>query len=77
MAKELQELYDDVGPPKVLQCHNGGEFKKGVEQLCRKLEVKAITSSLYHPQSQGKVERSVESKIIKRNLRIAKIQDII
>ena len=41
-----------------LQCDNGGEFKKAVEHLCRKLEVKIIRSSPYHPQSQGKVERS-------------------
>ena len=58
MSKELQELYCEVGPPKVLQCDNGGEFKQAVEQLCRKLEVKIIRSSPYHPQSQGKVERS-------------------
>lgn len=58
VAKELQELYCEVGPPKVLQCDNGGEFKKAVEHLCRKLEVKIIRSSPYHPQSQGKVERS-------------------
>ena len=56
--QELQELYCEVGPPKVLQCDNGGEFKQAVEQLCRKLEVKIIRSSPYHPQSQGKVERS-------------------
>lgn len=58
VAKELEELYSEVGPPKVLQCDNGGEFKKAVEHLCRKLEVKIIRSSPYHPQSQGKVERS-------------------
>lgn len=58
VAKELQELYCEVGPPKVLECDNGGEFKKAVEQLCRKLEVKIVRSSPYHPQSQGKVERS-------------------
>jgi len=58
VAKELQELYFEVGPPKVLQCDNGGEFKKAVEQLCQKLEVKIIRSSPYHPQLQGKVERS-------------------
>ena len=58
VPKELRELYCEVGPPKVLQRVNGGEFKKAVEQLCRKLEVKIIRSSPYHPQSQGKVERS-------------------
>ena len=58
MAKELQEPYCEIGPPKVLQCDNGGEFKKAVEYLWRKLEVKIIRSSPYHPQSQGKVERS-------------------
>ena len=58
VAKELEELYSEVGPPKVLQCDNGGEFKKAVGHLCRKLEVKIIRSSPYHPQSQSKVERS-------------------
>ena len=58
MAKELEELYSEVGPPNVLQCDNGGEFKKAVEHFCRKLKVKIIRSSQYHPQSQGKVERS-------------------
>ena len=45
VAKELEELYSEVGPPKVLQCDNGGEFKKAVEHLCRKLEVKIIRSA--------------------------------
>ena len=33
VAKELEELYSEVGQPKVLQCHNGGEFKKAAEHL--------------------------------------------
>jgi len=48
----------EVGPPKVLQADNGGEFKKGVEKLCKSLAVKIVRSSPYHAQSQGKVERS-------------------
>ena len=44
-----------------MQCDNGGEFKKAVEKLCKSLEVKIIRSSPYHPQSQGKEERSHRS----------------
>lgn len=58
VALALSELYMDVGPPKVLQADNGGEFKKAVEKLCKNLAVKIVRSSPYHPQSQGKVERS-------------------
>ena len=32
-AKELHKLYCEVGPPKVLQCDNGGEFKKAVANV--------------------------------------------
>lgn len=42
----------------VLQPDNGGEFKKAVQKLCEKLSVKIVRGAPYHPQSQGKVERS-------------------
>lgn len=42
----------------VIQCDQGGEFKGAVKELCRQLEIKIICSRPYHPQSQGKVERS-------------------
>ncbi|XP_067023106.1 KRAB-A domain-containing protein 2-like [Acropora muricata] len=58
VASALADLYMEVGPPKVLQADNGGEFKKAVQKLCEKLAVKIVRGSPYHPQSQGKVERS-------------------
>ena len=59
VASALAELYMEVGPPKVLQADNGGEFKRAVQKLCEKLAVKIVSGSPYHPQSQGiRVERS-------------------
>ncbi|KXJ08126.1 Retrovirus-related Pol polyprotein from transposon 412 [Exaiptasia diaphana] len=40
---------------------NGGEFKKAVQKLCENLNIRIIRGSPYHPQSQGKVERSHRS----------------
>ena len=58
VAFALSDLYMEVGPPKVLQADNGGEFKKTVEKLYKNPAVKIVRSSPYHPQSKGKVERS-------------------
>ena len=58
VASALADLYMEVGPPKVLQGDNRGEFKKAAQKLCEKLAVKILRGSPYHPQSQGKVERS-------------------
>lgn len=61
IARELRDLYTEIGPPRLIQSDNGGEFKKAVEKLCRMFSVKIIRGSPYHPQSQGKVERSHRS----------------
>ena len=61
VARELKKLYTEVGPPRVIQSDNGGEFKQAVNLLCKSLGVKIIRGSPYHPQSQGTVERSHRS----------------
>ena len=58
IADELRNIYLEHGPPRVIQCDQGGGFKGAVKELCRQLGIKIICSSPYHPQSQGKVERS-------------------
>ena len=43
---------------KKLQSDNGGEFVSHVlEELCLSLKIRIIHGRLYHPQSQGQVER--------------------
>ena len=61
IAKELRGIYLEHGPPLVIQSDQGREFKGAVEKLCREMKIKTIHSRPYHPQSQGKVERSHRS----------------
>lgn len=62
MAKTTEEcpedIYSEHGPPKVLLHDRGKEFKGAVRKLMESLQVKIIQSSPYHPQREGKVERS-------------------
>ena len=58
VAAELKAIYMENGLPIVLQSDQGSEFKGAVKGLCRKLKVKMVHSRPYHPQSQGKIERS-------------------
>ena len=58
VAEHLKLIYREHGTPKILQCDNGGEFGGNTKKLCRIIGVKIINSRAYHPQSQGKVERS-------------------
>ena len=61
IAAKLKEIYQEHGPPRVVQSNQGSEFKGAVTQLCRDMNIKTIYSRPYHPQSQGKVERSHRS----------------
>ena len=58
IAHHLNEIYSEHGPPNVLQSDRGSKFKKEVKHLCKRLKILMIQSRPYHPQSQGKIERS-------------------
>lgn len=74
IAKELQSIYLEHGYPRVIQCDQGPEFKGAVKKLCRRLKIKIICSRPYHPQSQGKVERSHRSLRAKMEYDILKMR---
>ena len=58
VAYEIKQIYREHGAPRILQCDNGGEFRGAVLSAVKHIGVKIINSRAYHPQSQGKVERS-------------------
>ncbi|CAC5414779.1 unnamed protein product [Mytilus coruscus] len=58
VAAKLREIYPEFGNHKILQSDQGSEFKGVVTRLCKDMNIKLIYSSSYHPQSQGKIERS-------------------
>ena len=45
-----------IGPPKRVQSDRGSEFQGAV--IFKKCRIQYITSRAYHPQAQGKIERS-------------------
>ena len=58
VSQALKAIYAEHGPPDRLQSDRGSEFEGKVRPLCKALKIKLIKSRPYHPQSQGKVERS-------------------
>ena len=66
VAKHLAEIYTEHGPAKILQHDQGKEFKGAVKKLMESYHVKVIQSSPYHPQSQGKVERT--HRVLRRKI---------
>ena len=61
VARPLSEIFQTFGQPKFIQHDQGTEFKSKVKRLLEKLGVQDVTSAPYHPQSQGKIERSHRS----------------
>jgi len=61
VVTQMKKIYQSKGHPQILQCDRGGEFKKNVAAYCRKHGIRQILSAPYHPQTQGKCERSHQS----------------
>ena len=57
IAVELECIYMEYGSPEIIQCDQGGEFKKALKLLCDRMNIKLIYSRPHHNQSQGKVAR--------------------
>ena len=47
----------EYGSPEIIQCDQGGEFKKALKLLCDRMNIKLIDSRPRYNQSKGKVER--------------------
>ena len=58
VAENLRNIYNEHGPPEILQSDQGTEFKGVVKTLCEALNVRIIKSRAYSPQTQGTDEHS-------------------
>ena len=61
IAIELVCIYMEHGSPEIIQCNQGGEFKKAFKLLCDRMNIKLIYSHPHHNQSQG--TRALRSKM--------------
>jgi transposase InsO family protein len=58
IVKALTKLFTFVGLPKSIQCDQESNFTSGLfQQVMFELGIEQYTSSAYHPQSQGALER--------------------
>lgn len=58
ITKSLTNFFSMVGLPKVVQSDQGSNFTSRIfRQAMNSLGIKTVTSSAYHPQSQGAPER--------------------
>ena len=58
VAEGLVEVFSRTGLPRVLLSDQGSQFMSGlIKQLCSRLGIARITTSTYHPQSNGCLER--------------------
>ena len=56
--KSLTNFFSVVGLPKIVQSDQGSNFTSRVfRQAMNSLGIKTVTSSAYHPQSQGALEQ--------------------
>nr|XP_054768497.1 uncharacterized protein LOC129276082 [Lytechinus pictus] len=64
VARHLSKFFDMFGTPTYIHHDQGTEFKGRVNIMLSHRGIQDITSAPYHPDSQGKVERSHRSKIL-------------
>ena len=58
ISKALIKFFTHYGLPKEIQSDQGSNFTSGLfRQVVKELGIKQITSSAYHPESQGALER--------------------
>ena len=60
VADNLLDIYNEHGPPEILQSDQGREFKGLVKAICEALNVRIINSAAYSPQTQGKTSARTE-----------------
>ena len=53
-----EKFFAEHGVPNIVQCDQGTEFKEKVDRLLQRRGISVIRSRTYHPQSQGKCEKS-------------------
>ena len=62
IRKFLRErVFYTLGVPMEIVCDNGTEFKAHMEAECRRLNIKLSHGAAYHPQTQGQVERTIQT----------------
>ena len=67
----MQNIFLEHGYPSIVQCDNGTEFKGDLPSFLTQHNESLVNSSPYHPQSQGKIERS--NSELKRKLNYLKV----
>jgi len=70
VAIALMVWIGQFGPPKILQCDNGNEFKGEVLRIVESYRITLIHGRPRHPQTQGLIEQA--NAVLKQKIRIAK-----
>ena len=72
--KNIKNFIDKNGPPEIIQCDNGGEFKNNLfKKFCEESNISLIHGADRYPQSKGAIESF--NKHIKNLLKIIKLKD--
>ena len=62
VIKHFDAMFAQFGNPELLVTDNGTQFVSDeIKKFCKKRGIEHITSATYHPQSNGRAERGVET----------------